>query len=126
MQYLDQIYLEMVFSVYDGKTNVHHHFILDIQISVGTDFTSKKNFWISKFKFAHKKAICLKKQKNEHHHWIVNILNILGIKFYMKLTISVFGTKFSETGLCGFKIGKTEQYHWLLHFSNYCLGNLWS
>ena len=76
--FLDQIYLKRMFLVENGKVNV-----LNIWISLGTEFHLKLTslmFWI---KSSQKGISCLK-QKSEHHHWILHIRISLGTKFHFK------------------------------------------
>ena len=90
--FLDQIYLKRMFLVENGKVNV-----LNIWISLGTEFHLKLTslmFWI---KSSQKGISCLK-QKSEHHHWILHIRISLGTKFQLKLTILIFWTKFAQKG----------------------------
>ena len=115
--FLDQIYLKRMFLVENGKVNV-----LNIWISLGTEFHLKLTslmFWI---KSSQKGISCLK-QKSEHHHWILHIRISLGTKFRLNLTTLFCLTRFAQKGSIQ---SKTEKSHlsahsWplltILHFS---------
>ena len=62
------------------------HWILHIQISLGTKFQLKLTILIFSINFVWKGYF----YKTEHHHCIHHIQISLGIKFWLKLTISIF------------------------------------
>ena len=98
--FFDQICPKKVFLVKNRKSE-HHHWILLIQISLGTKFQLKLTISIFCTKFAQKGISSRKQKKSEHHHGILHIWISLGTKFQLKLIILSFWTKFFQL--------KTEQ-----------------
>ena len=80
-----------------NRKSKHHHWILHIQISLGTKFQLKLMILIFWNKFA-RKGCFLSKAKSKHYHWILHIRISLGPKFQLKMTIFVFWIKFARKG----------------------------
>ena len=90
----------------------HHHWILHIRISLGTEFQLKtvnlENYFNILKQICPKKALPIKIEKTEHRHWIPHIRVSLGIGFQLKLTILTFWTKFTQRGRCRSQMNKVN------------------
>ena len=92
---MSQICPKKVFPVEKSKTE-HHHWILQIQISlIYQILTLTKNF---KFldQICHKRVLPVKNGKSEHHHCILHIRVTLSTKFHFIQTILSFVAKFAQ------------------------------
>ena len=86
--FFDQICPKKVFLVKNRKSE-HHHWILLIQISLGTKFQLKLTISIFCTTFAQKGISSRKQKKSEHHHGILHIWISLGTKFFQLKTEQV-------------------------------------
>ena len=104
---MNQICTKKVFSVKNGKSE-HHHWILHIQVSIGTKFQLKPTI---SDKIYPKNVFLVEIRKSEHHHWILHMRIGLGTKFQLRLTILMFWAKFSQKGC--FRIKTKNSHPWV-------------
>ena len=71
------------------------HWILHVQISLGTKFQPKLTILIFWTRFA-QKGYSDKKKKSEDHHWILQTQISIGTKLQLKLAILIYLTKFAR------------------------------
>ena len=94
---LSQRQWKRVFTVYSKKKSKHHHWILHIQIILGTKFQPKLTILIFWTKFAEKGFF---QSTKERVNTTIEFrkFELVATKFQVKLTILIFWTKFAQKG----------------------------
>ena len=106
-----------IFAVKIGKSK-HHHLILHIQTSLGTEFQLKLTILIFWTKFVQKEYFRSKSEKNQYRHSILHIRISRGTRFQLKLTILNFRTKFAQKGYFRWKTEKVKSpFDWHIGIS---------
>ena len=118
--FLKQISQTRILSNKSRKTE-HHHWILHIRISLGTNNLEFWNQICPKQVFRVKN----KNHKSEHHYWILHIRISLSTKFHYAQTILNFGTKFAQKQYFRLKTKKVNITIEFYIFELVCVKQFW-
>ena len=79
-----------VCTAFENRKRELHYLILLSQISLGTNLTFNRQFWILAPNSPQKRDFLIENGKTEYHHWILHIKISLDTTFQLKLTTLIF------------------------------------